>query len=53
MAAIERLWCIVAAAGSGRRFGAEIPKQYLPLGGKPMLEMHARKACRMPLKSAA
>src|SRR5664279_1665336 len=38
MAATERLWCIVPAAGSGRRFGAEIPKQYLPLGGRPMLE---------------
>lgn len=38
MAATERLWCIVPAAGSGRRFGAEMPKQYLPLDGRPMLE---------------
>jgi 2-C-methyl-D-erythritol 4-phosphate cytidylyltransferase len=38
MAATERLWCIVPAAGSGRRFGAQMPKQYLPLDGKPMLE---------------
>ncbi len=38
MAATERLWCIVPAAGSGRRFGADVPKQYLPLDGKPMLE---------------
>ena len=38
MAATERLWCIVPAAGSGRRFGADIPKQYLPLAGKPMIE---------------
>ncbi|HEY6985186.1 MAG TPA: 2-C-methyl-D-erythritol 4-phosphate cytidylyltransferase [Rhodanobacteraceae bacterium] len=38
MAATERLWCIVPAAGSGRRFGSDIPKQYLPLAGKPLLE---------------
>jgi len=38
MAATERLWCIVPAAGSGRRFGADVPKQYLPLAGKPMIE---------------
>lgn len=38
MAATERLWCIVPAAGSGRRLGADIPKQYLPLAGKPMIE---------------
>jgi 2-C-methyl-D-erythritol 4-phosphate cytidylyltransferase len=38
MAATEHLWCIVPAAGSGRRFGAQMPKQYLPLDAKPMLE---------------
>ncbi len=38
MGATERLWCIVPAAGSGRRFGADIPKQYLALAGKPMIE---------------
>jgi len=38
MAATERLWCIVPAAGSGRRFGSDIPKQYLPLAGRPLLE---------------
>jgi 2-C-methyl-D-erythritol 4-phosphate cytidylyltransferase len=38
MAGTESLWCIVPAAGSGRRFGAGIPKQYQPLAGKPMIE---------------
>lgn len=38
MAATDRLWCVVPAAGAGRRFGADIPKQYLPLAGKPMIE---------------
>lgn len=31
------LWCIVPAAGRGARFGAEVPKQYLPLGGVPLI----------------
>ena len=28
---------IIVAAGSGTRFGSEIPKQYLEIGGKPLL----------------
>lgn len=31
------LWCVVPAAGRGSRFGGEVPKQYLPLAGKPLL----------------
>ncbi|HEX7916656.1 2-C-methyl-D-erythritol 4-phosphate cytidylyltransferase, partial [Rudaea sp.] len=30
-------WCVVPAAGSGTRFGGGVPKQYLPLAGKPLL----------------
>ncbi|HEY9198055.1 MAG TPA: 2-C-methyl-D-erythritol 4-phosphate cytidylyltransferase [Gammaproteobacteria bacterium] len=33
-----RLWAIVPAAGVGRRMGTEIPKQYLRLGGRTVLE---------------
>jgi 2-C-methyl-D-erythritol 4-phosphate cytidylyltransferase/2-C-methyl-D-erythritol 2,4-cyclodiphosphate synthase len=29
--------CLIAAAGSGARVGGELPKQYIQLGGKPML----------------
>ena len=29
--------CIIVAAGGGRRFGAEIPKQYLPFSGQTVL----------------
>ena len=36
-------WALVPAAGSGRRFGAEIPKQYLQAAGKPLIE-HALDA---------
>lgn len=28
---------LIVAAGSGTRFGGEVPKQYLPLGGRPVL----------------
>ena len=34
---------ILVAAGSGSRFGAEVPKQYLPLAGKPVLRHAAER----------
>ena len=30
-------WVVVPAAGSGSRFGGEVPKQYLQVGGMPLL----------------
>lgn len=36
-------WALVPAAGSGRRFGGEVPKQYLHAAGKPLIE-HALEA---------
>ena len=36
-------WALVPAAGSGRRFGGEVPKQYLQAAGKPLIE-HALDA---------
>lgn len=30
-------WCVVPAAGRGRRFGGDVPKQYLRIGEKPLL----------------
>lgn len=30
-------WALVPAAGSGRRFGGEVPKQYLQADGKPLI----------------
>jgi 2-C-methyl-D-erythritol 4-phosphate cytidylyltransferase len=32
-----KLWVVVPAAGFGQRMGADLPKQYLPLGGKPVM----------------
>ena len=33
-----RVWAVVPAAGKGMRMGAEVPKQYLPLAGKPVVQ---------------
>ena len=37
MNARARRWAIVPAAGLGERFGGDVPKQYVPLCGQPML----------------
>jgi len=37
---MARAWAVVPAAGSGRRMGADVAKQYLPLRGRPLL-VHA------------
>lgn len=37
MADTDALWCVVPAAGRGTRVGGDVPKQYLPLAGKPLL----------------
>ncbi len=34
----ERYWAVIPAAGVGRRMGSGIPKQYLPLCGKTVIE---------------
>ena len=31
------LWAVVPAAGRGTRFGAEVPKQYMEAGGRPLI----------------
>lgn len=36
--ATEQYWCVVPAAGVGKRMGGPSPKQYLPLLGKPVAE---------------
>jgi 2-C-methyl-D-erythritol 4-phosphate cytidylyltransferase len=40
-------WAVVPAAGAGTRMGAELPKQYLPLGEKTVIEysLDALLAC--------
>jgi 2-C-methyl-D-erythritol 4-phosphate cytidylyltransferase len=33
-----KAWAIIVAGGSGKRMGSALPKQYLDIGGKPILE---------------
>lgn len=33
-----RYWAVIPAAGKGQRFGGDLPKQYLPLAGKTVIE---------------
>ena len=34
---MSKLFALIPAAGSGSRMGTDLPKQYLPLAGKPLL----------------
>ncbi|MBP2290578.1 bifunctional 2-C-methyl-D-erythritol 4-phosphate cytidylyltransferase/2-C-methyl-D-erythritol 2,4-cyclodiphosphate synthase [Azospirillum rugosum] len=43
---------LIAAAGSGQRFGAERPKQYLDVAGKPVLRHTVEAFLRHPQVSA-
>lgn len=45
---MARYYAIVPAAGSGSRFGADTPKQYLPLLGKPLIWHTLAALCRHP-----
>jgi 2-C-methyl-D-erythritol 4-phosphate cytidylyltransferase len=36
--AAARHWALIPAAGVGRRFGAAVPKQYLSLAGRPVID---------------
>ena len=44
-----RLWAVVPAAGSGRRFGSEIPKQYLILQDQPIMLHSINRLFALPL----
>jgi 2-C-methyl-D-erythritol 4-phosphate cytidylyltransferase len=45
---MPRYYAIVPAAGSGSRFGAELPKQYLPLAGRPLIYHTLLALCLSP-----
>lgn len=36
--ALNRFWAVVPAAGAGRRMASRVPKQYLNLGGRSVIE---------------
>jgi 2-C-methyl-D-erythritol 4-phosphate cytidylyltransferase len=43
---MPRHYAIVPAAGSGARFGSEVPKQYLELAGRPLIHHALAALCR-------
>ena len=42
------IWAVVPAAGSGRRLGGEVPKQYLEIAGAPLMEHTLRAVLESP-----
>lgn len=42
------LWCVVPAAGRGLRVGGDRPKQYLPIGGRFLIEHTLDRLARHP-----
>ena len=47
------IWAVLPAAGRGTRFGGEIPKQYLEIAGKPLIEHALRALLAHPRVSGA
>lgn len=45
---MRRYWCVVPAAGAGRRFGSEVPKQYLMLAGRTVMQHTLDRLCSLP-----
>ena len=43
-----RFWAVVPAAGIGARMGGEVPKQYLPLLGRPVIAHTLARLCNHP-----
>ncbi len=44
----KRLWVVIPAAGSGMRMGAAVPKQYLPLAGRMVIEHSMARLAALP-----
>lgn len=45
----ERFWAVVPAAGVGRRMGGELPKQYLELQGRKVIDHSLQRLLDHPL----
>lgn len=45
---MSRFIALIPAAGSGSRMGNQLPKQYLPLAGKPMIYHALHTLCHTP-----
>ena len=45
---MNSIWAVVPAAGSGRRLGGKIPKQYREIAGAPLMEHTLRALLQSP-----
>ncbi|MEE9547756.1 MAG: 2-C-methyl-D-erythritol 4-phosphate cytidylyltransferase, partial [Nitrosomonadaceae bacterium] len=45
---MSKFFALIPAAGSGSRMENNLPKQYLPLAGRPMIYHALRTLCRSP-----
>jgi 2-C-methyl-D-erythritol 4-phosphate cytidylyltransferase len=45
------LYALIPAAGAGSRFRGDVPKQYLPLAGRPMLWHSVKSLCAAPIEN--
>lgn len=45
---MQNFFALIPAAGSGSRMGDQMPKQYLPLAGKPMIRHALATLCNSP-----
>ncbi|ABI57181.1 2-C-methyl-D-erythritol 4-phosphate cytidylyltransferase [Alkalilimnicola ehrlichii MLHE-1] len=43
-----RIWAVLPAAGVGRRMGGPLPKQYLPLAGRPVIARTLDRLLALP-----
>ncbi len=45
---LSKLWGVIPAAGSGMRMGEAVPKQYLPLAGRTVIEHSMARLAALP-----
>ena len=45
------LWCVVPAAGKGLRVGGDLPKQYLTLNGRTVMQCTLDRLCLLPTEA--
>ncbi|MHC1479318.1 2-C-methyl-D-erythritol 4-phosphate cytidylyltransferase [Frateuria aurantia] len=45
---MQSIWCVVPAAGKGTRVGGPLPKQYLPIAGRSLLDLTLERLASHP-----
>ena len=49
---MQQDYAIIVAGGKGLRMGGDVPKQFLPVGGKPVLAVSIGSTFTTPLPTA-